>query len=231
MTRSPALTPSSVSALAALLTSRLRSAYVIVRVSPGSPSQWKATLSPLPASTWRSTQLTATLSRPPMNHLANGGCQSSTWSHSVSHCSALGLLFPEGEPVLGGVVVEVGLGDRLRARTPRSAGSGVPRAAGWRGPRCSSVHDLLLSPDAGHRPDLELGVLGLVVLLAQDREEPPAEESHRDGHKARVVQREEVEVDAGVGHQRRALGGALGAGLPDTTGEKITKVTAVIRPP
>jgi hypothetical protein len=41
----------------ALLTSRLRSAYVIVRVSPGSPSKWSATRSPLPASTCRSTQL------------------------------------------------------------------------------------------------------------------------------------------------------------------------------
>ena len=31
--------------------------YVIVRESPGSPSQWIATLSPWPASTCRSTQL------------------------------------------------------------------------------------------------------------------------------------------------------------------------------
>ena len=40
----------------------------MVRVSPGSPSQWIATLSPLPASTWRSRQLSATLSCPPTNH-------------------------------------------------------------------------------------------------------------------------------------------------------------------
>ena len=44
----------------------------MVRVSPGSPSQWKATRSPLPVSTWRSTQLTDTLSLPPTNHLAKG---------------------------------------------------------------------------------------------------------------------------------------------------------------
>src|SRR3954453_9881786 len=83
-TRSPFSTPSSVRPLAALHTSRLRSAYVIVRVSPGSPSQWKATLSPLPASTCRSTQLYAALSVPPVNHLANGGLdQSRTVSHRL----------------------------------------------------------------------------------------------------------------------------------------------------
>src|SRR5918994_2492425 len=48
----------------------------------GSPTQWSATLSPLPASTWRSTQFTAALIVPPTNHLANGGSdQSRTWSH------------------------------------------------------------------------------------------------------------------------------------------------------
>ena len=59
---------------------------MIVRVSPGSPSQWNATLSPRPASTWRSRQLSATFSLPPTNHLANGSshsqivCQSSDQS-------------------------------------------------------------------------------------------------------------------------------------------------------
>src|SRR3954469_8391554 len=43
------------------------------RLSPGSPSKWMATRSPLPASTCRSTQLYATLSSPSLNHLANGG--------------------------------------------------------------------------------------------------------------------------------------------------------------
>ena len=62
---------------------------MMVRVSPGSPSQWKATRSPRPAATWRSTQLTATLSLPPTNHLANGRFHSSTCVHGVSHVSRL----------------------------------------------------------------------------------------------------------------------------------------------
>ena len=56
---------------------------MMVRVSPGSPSQWKATLSPRPASTWRSRQLYDTLSSPPRNHLANGS------SHSQMVCQSL----------------------------------------------------------------------------------------------------------------------------------------------
>src|SRR4051812_23356218 len=53
-----------------------------------------ATRSPLPASTWRSTQLYATLSVPPTNHFANGASdQSSTSVNGVAHdnrfaCSA-----------------------------------------------------------------------------------------------------------------------------------------------
>src|SRR5215217_6603075 len=93
-TTSPFSMPLSLSALANRLTSRSRSAYVTSRSSPSSPRQWNATRSPLPASTWRSTQLWATLSLPPTNHFANGGLdQSSTWSHfscqsSASACSA-----------------------------------------------------------------------------------------------------------------------------------------------
>src|SRR5688572_18469351 len=82
-TRSPFSTPSSSNAWVALQTSSLSSAYVRSRVSSsGSPTQWNATLSPLPASTCRSTQLTAALRVPPTNHFANGGLdQSRTWSH------------------------------------------------------------------------------------------------------------------------------------------------------
>ena len=59
------------------------------RSSPSSPRQWNATRSPLPASTWRSTQLWATLSLPPTNHFAFGGSdQSSTWSHFRSQSRA-----------------------------------------------------------------------------------------------------------------------------------------------
>ena len=54
------------------------------------PTQWIATRSPLPASTCRSTQLYATLSLPPTNHLANGACdQSSTSVNGVSQDSRL----------------------------------------------------------------------------------------------------------------------------------------------
>src|SRR4029077_13320032 len=80
-TRSPATTPRSVSALAARDTSASRSEYVRLRLSPtGSPSQWMPPRSPFPASTWRSTQLYATLSLPPTNHLANGACDQSSTS-------------------------------------------------------------------------------------------------------------------------------------------------------
>ena len=66
----------------------------MVRVSPGSPSQWKATLSPRPAATWRSRQFSETLSLPPTNHLAKGSshsqmvCHSSDQSTSSAACRA-----------------------------------------------------------------------------------------------------------------------------------------------
>src|ERR1700682_4332834 len=90
-TRSPATTPRSVSALAARDTSASRSEEVRLRLSPtGSPSQWMATRSPFPASTCRSTQLYATLSLPPTNHLANGASdQSSTSVNGVSQDNRL----------------------------------------------------------------------------------------------------------------------------------------------
>src|SRR6476469_2502406 len=60
------------------------------RSSPSSPRQWKATRSPLPASTCRSTQLWLTLSLPPTNHFANGGFdQSRTVSKSSNQSRAL----------------------------------------------------------------------------------------------------------------------------------------------
>src|SRR5919201_3864349 len=79
-TRSPLRTPSPLSALANRQTSSSSSRYVIVRVSPGSPSQWKATLSPPPASTCRSRQFDETFRRPPSNQRTYGGRQSITRS-------------------------------------------------------------------------------------------------------------------------------------------------------
>ena len=60
----------------------------MVRVSPGSPSQWNATLSPRPAATWRSRQFSETLSLPPTNHFANGSCQSRIVCHGCDHCTS-----------------------------------------------------------------------------------------------------------------------------------------------
>ena len=78
-----------------------------------------ATWSPLPASTCRSTQLYATFSFPPTNHLANGLFdQSSIWFHSRVPVSRVGLLRPEGQPVGLGLVVRVGLDVRVRGESP-----------------------------------------------------------------------------------------------------------------
>src|SRR6476659_111699 len=60
----------------------------MVRVSPGSPSQWMATCSPCPASTCRSTQFTATFRVPSANHLACGASdQSNTVVNGVAQVS------------------------------------------------------------------------------------------------------------------------------------------------
>ena len=93
-------------------TSASSSAYVIARVSPGSPSKWMATLSPLPAATWRSRQLWATLSLPPTNHLAYGSSHSQIVSHSVSQSSSSpACRGPEPLVVLGRLVVHPRAGD------------------------------------------------------------------------------------------------------------------------
>ena len=66
------------------------------RVCPsGSPTQWKATLSPLPASTCRSTQLYDALSLPPTNHLAKGGLLQSRTSVNGSAQVIRSACFPQ----------------------------------------------------------------------------------------------------------------------------------------
>ena len=55
------------------------------RSSPSSPRQWKATRSPRPASTWRSSALWEAFSLPPVNHLKKGASDSSS---TVSQGSA-----------------------------------------------------------------------------------------------------------------------------------------------
>ena len=57
-------------------------------VSPGSPSKSMRDPVAVPAATWRSTQLYATLSVPPTNHCAKGAFdQSSTCSQGVAQSS------------------------------------------------------------------------------------------------------------------------------------------------
>src|SRR5438093_13281740 len=99
----PFFTPRSLSAFAKRTTSRCRSANVIVRrSSSGSPSQWYATLSPLPASTCRSTQLKQTLSLPPRYHFAYGGTLNDSLKCGDRHVQAgdddKDPYFGEGEP-------------------------------------------------------------------------------------------------------------------------------------
>ncbi len=56
-------------------------------MSPGSPSQWMATRSPLPAATCRSRQFSATFSLPSPNQRANGGFDQSRVSvNGVCQC-------------------------------------------------------------------------------------------------------------------------------------------------
>src|SRR3954462_13593701 len=87
-TTSPASTPPDFRTLANRWTSAWSSAYVTSRSSPSSPRQWNATRSPLPASTWRSRQLYETLSLPSLNHLKNGGLESSRASFGSSNQSS-----------------------------------------------------------------------------------------------------------------------------------------------
>jgi hypothetical protein len=56
---------------------------------PSSPTQWYAIRSPLPAATCRSRQLCEALSLPSLNHLAQGGFQSSTVSQGSNQSSSL----------------------------------------------------------------------------------------------------------------------------------------------
>src|SRR3989339_1673940 len=87
-TRSPFLTPRPLSALANLLTSRYRSQYVRVLLSPGSPSHISAALFRRPFFTCRSRQLYEALILPPTNHLAKGGFHSRTLSHFSNQSSS-----------------------------------------------------------------------------------------------------------------------------------------------
>ena len=81
--------PSFLSTFANLQTSRCSSAYVSLRVSPGSPSHRIAVRSPNPAARLRSRQLYETFVLPPANHWANGSFQTSALSNGLNQCNSL----------------------------------------------------------------------------------------------------------------------------------------------
>ena len=109
----PFSTPSDLSAFASFVVSRWRSAKVTSRrSSAGSPSQWNATLAPLPASTCRSTQLYVALSLPPTNHFAYGRFHSQTVSNGSNHVTrSRASVLPE---LVAAPVVDLRLRVRLR---------------------------------------------------------------------------------------------------------------------
>ena len=93
-----------------------------MRRSPGSPSQMIAALLRRAVRTCRSRQLTLTLSWPPTNHFAYGGCQSSTRVHGVIHSSSRGKAGPELLGIGRRALVDVRIGD-ARAFTPLGGGA------------------------------------------------------------------------------------------------------------
>ena len=118
---------------------------MIVRVSPGSPSQWKATLSPPPASTCRSRQLYEALSVPPANHVTHGGVPLHHRVPVREPGEPFRLLGPERLEVGVGSVVDLRVGhdrsfDERRRRRERPV---PPRA----GPRCSARSSLIDPPE------------------------------------------------------------------------------------
>ena len=85
---------------------------MIVRVSPGSPSQWNATLSPRPASTWRSRQFSGDVERAADEPLREGQLPLEDRVPLVIPVEEVGgLPGPEPLEVLVGLVVEEGPGD------------------------------------------------------------------------------------------------------------------------
>src|ERR1051325_6558483 len=86
--RSPRFTPSFLSTLANLFTSRQTSRYVSTRSSPGSPSQMIAALLPRPFERCRSMQLYDAFSLPPINHFAHGVSHSRTFFQGLNHSSS-----------------------------------------------------------------------------------------------------------------------------------------------
>src|SRR5215218_8253680 len=221
-TTSPARMPRSFSAFAKRCTSAWSDAYVMSRSSPSSPRQWKATRSPRPASTWRSRQLYETLSRPPTNHLANGGFdQSSTWSHlrNQCSCSACCAQNPSGSASAASYTD----GSETTAPSRKSSGGGkVSCSSSWPSSWSSVAPSAMGSPPRSGplpptlvkgerllgaqprlRPHVQLRERALRHLLAaQQRADDAAEEAERDRDDARVGERP-ADRRAGVGVRAR----------------------------
>ena len=96
---------------------------MIVRSSPGSPSQWYATLSPPPASTWRSRQLYETLSRPADEPLHPRRRPLDDRVPALEPGQPLGLFGPEGVRVRGGPLVDRRIVTSARSARNASGGS------------------------------------------------------------------------------------------------------------
>ena len=96
---------------------------MIVRVSPGSPSQWKATFSPLPASTCRSTQLYGDVELPADEPLRERRLPVQDRVPLRGPGQPLGLIGPERQPIRVRPLVRIrldvgGLRELLRGLEP-----------------------------------------------------------------------------------------------------------------
>src|SRR3954449_5371298 len=210
-TTSPFRIPLSFRALANFLTSRSRSAYVTSSSSPSSPRQWKATRSPLPASTWRSRQLYETLILPSWNHLKNGAFESSRASVGSSNQSSRSLVC-FSHHAAGSLSASSCIDKSVtRASLTKSSGgskrSCSSRSSSSRSRVPSSVAILVPSPLVG------------VPLTCQrpDRQHGAAEGRVRHDRKGRIP-RDDRRDQPDVAAQLRDVG--MGARVPDPEHEE-----------
>ena len=122
------------------------------------PDERRLVLRTGPRSGGRRSYTTA-FSLPPTNHLANGGCQSSTLSHGLSQWSDLGLLGPEAlrdRPWRGSTGPRTGPGWRCGPCCANSSGGGKTRV---------SCRTLVIDPP----PWSELMVARLPVAMPKGR--------------------------------------------------------------
>ena len=121
-----------------------------------------------------------------------------------------------------------GGGGRPTARPGRSS---TRPGGGSCGTAARSVHHRLLGAGAGERPDLHLGVLRLVVVLAVTVPSQPRKNASGIETMPGLSSGNQWKSIDGVRDHRQALPVAGSTGLPDTTGEKMISVTQLISPP